>query len=211
MKKLSVEEFIKELGSSSPAPGGGSVAALVVALSGALTSMVYSLTIGKKIYEALSYDIKNNINENFKESDLFSEDSLNLMEKDKEVFLKLMDCYKLPQNTAEEISIRKKEIDLKTYDAMMVPLNLLRKSLLFYENIKFSAKYCNINVISDAGVAAIMLHSGIESAALNVKINLSYLKDEKLKKEIKNEIEESLKKSNRQKEEIITLVNQKIQ
>lgn len=211
MKNLTVEEFIRELGSSSPAPGGGSVAALSIALSGALTSMVYSLTIGKKIYNTLSDDIKDNMEKNFKESNLFLEENLDFIEKDKEVFLKLMDCYKLPKITEEEKGIRLKAIEDKTYDAMMVPLELLRKSLGFYKNIKFSAKYGNSNAVSDAGVSAIMLHGGIESAILNVKINLLSLKNKELKDKIIMEIEECLKKSIQEKEDIIRLVNKKIQ
>ena len=207
LKQLTVEEFIKDLGSNSPAPGGGSVAALSAALAGASVAMVYSLTVGKKAYEALTDELKEKVNENLTEGIKFYNETLDCMEEDKRVFLELMDSFKMPKVTDEEKYLRTKEINKKTYEAMMVPLELSRKAMKFYENIEFAIDYGNKNVVSDAGVSAIMLHSSIESAILNVRINLASLKDENFKNNILTEINECIKISYNKKEDIMDRVN----
>ena len=207
LKQLTVEEFIKDLGSNSPAPGGGSVAALAAALAGASVAMVYSLTVGKKAYDMLSEDLKKKVDLNLSEGITFYNETLDFMEKDKKVFLELMDSFKMPKVTDEEKYLRTKEINKKTYEAMMVPLELSRKAMKFYENIEFAIDYGNKNVVSDAGVSAIMLHSSIESAILNVRINLASLKDENFKNNILSEINECIKISYNKKEDIMDRVN----
>lgn len=207
LKQLTVEEFIKDLGSNSPAPGGGSVAALASSLAGASLAMVYSLTVGKKAYEMLNDELKKKVDLNLTETIEFYNETLDCMDKDKQVFLELMASFKMPKETDEEKNLRIQKINQKTYEAMMVPLELLRKSMKFYENINFGVEYGNKNVVSDAGVAAIMLHSSIESAVLNVRINLASLKDENLKANILTEINDYMKISYNKKEEIIKKVN----
>lgn len=183
-KDYSLEKFTKELSSKEPSPGGGSTAALVGALAVSLNTMVYSLTIGKKVFESLE--------EKHKEDMLkFNEQALNLidvlmnfMEKDREDFLELMDSYKLPKETNEEIMNRKKAIKENTIKAMETPLNLARECIKFYQNISFAVKYGNKNLTSDAGVAAVLLDAAIESAIINVKVNLNLLRKDLTKVEI---------------------------
>ncbi|NLZ33659.1 MAG: cyclodeaminase/cyclohydrolase family protein [Clostridiales bacterium] len=183
-KDYSLEKFTKELSSKEPSPGGGSTAALVGALAVSLNAMVYSLTIGKKVFESLE--------EKHKEDMLkFNEQALNLidvlmnfMEKDREDFLELMDSYKLPKETNEEIMNRKKAIKENTIKAMETPLNLARECIKFYQNISFAVKYGNKNLTSDAGVAAVLLDAAIESAIINVKVNLNLLRKDLTKVEI---------------------------
>lgn len=183
-KDYSLEKFTKELSSKEPSPGGGSTAALVGALAVSLNTMVYSLTIGKKAFESLE--------EKHKEDMLkFNEQALNLidvlmnfMEKDREDFLELMDSYKLPKETNEEIMNRKKAIKENTIKAMETPLNLARECIKFYQNISFAVKYGNKNLTSDAGVAAVLLDAAIESAIINVKVNLNLLRKDLTKVEI---------------------------
>ncbi|WP_418222530.1 cyclodeaminase/cyclohydrolase family protein [Clostridium isatidis] len=183
-KDYSLEKFTKELSSKEPSPGGGSTAALVGALAVSLNAMVYSLTIGKKAFESLE--------EKHKEDMLkFNEQALNLidvlmnfMEKDREDFLELMDSYKLPKETNEEIMNRKKAIKENTIKAMETPLNLARECIKFYQNISFAVKYGNKNLTSDAGVAAVLLDAAIESAIINVKVNLNLLRKDLTKVEI---------------------------
>ncbi|MFQ9617883.1 MAG: cyclodeaminase/cyclohydrolase family protein, partial [Clostridium butyricum] len=89
-----IKKFINDLESDMPAPGGGSVAGLIAALSGALNSMVYSLTVGKKSYMALDEKTQDIIRKFQAKSLEFSKRSLEIMDEDRENFLKLMDCYK---------------------------------------------------------------------------------------------------------------------
>lgn len=176
-KDYSINSFLNELSSEEPSPGGGSTAALVSALAGALNGMVYSLTIDKKSFEALSDENKIKMKDLNNNCIKFIEESTNFMEKDRKDFLELMDCYKLSKNNEEEILFRKNKIKECTIKAMQTPLELAKECLDFYKNIEFAISYGNKNLISDAGVAAILLNSAIESAIINVKVNLNYLRE----------------------------------
>ena len=127
----SIKQFVDELSSDLSAPGGGSAAGLVGALAGALNSMVYSLTVGKKSYLSLNNKEKEVIDKFQKESKEFTSRCLELMDEDRENFLKLMDCYKLPKDTEEDKKIRTAAIKENTIKSMEAPLLLARESLGF--------------------------------------------------------------------------------
>ena len=203
----SISQFLDELGSELSAPGGGSVAGLIGALSGALNSMVYSLTVGKKNYLGLKDNEKNLIDKFQKESKEFTSRSLELMEEDRENFLKLMDCYKLPKSTDEEKQKRALAIKENTIKSMEAPLILARESLGFYENLNIMAKYGNKMLLSDLAISAILLHSAIESSIVNVKVNLNGLRSEEFFSKIDKELEDIIEKSSKEKNSIIEDVN----
>ena len=203
----SIKQFLEELGSDLSAPGGGSVAGLIAALSGALNSMVYSLTVGKKNYIALENNEKEIIDKFEKESKKFTLRSLELMEEDKENFLKLMDSYKLPKDTDEDKRKRTLEIKENTIKSMEAPLILARESLEFYGNLKVMAKYGNKMLLSDLAISAILLHSAIESSIVNVKVNLNGLRSEEFFYKIDNELNGIMEKSIKEKSLITEAVN----
>ena len=203
----SIKQFLEELGSDLSAPGGGSVAGLIAALSGALNSMVYSLTVGKKKYIALEDNEKEIINKFEKESKEFTLRSLELKEEDRENFLKLMDSYKLPKDTEEDKEKRTLAIKENTIKSMEAPLILTRQSLQFYENLKIMAKYGNKMLLSDLAISAILLHSAIESSIVNVKVNLNGLRNEEFFNRIDDELREIMEKSIKEKNSITEDVN----
>jgi len=203
----SINQFLDELGSDLSAPGGGSVAGLVGALSGALNSMVYSLTVGKKNYLNLPDNEKEIIDKFEKESKEFTLRSLELMEEDRDNFLKLMDSYKLPKDTEQEKKERTLAIKENTIKSMEAPLILARESLGFYENLKIMAKYGNKMLLSDLAISAILLNSAIESSIVNVKVNLNGLRSEEFFNRIDNELQVIMEKSIEEKNEITKEVN----
>ena len=194
-KDYSIDKFISELSSDMPSPGGGSTAALVAALASSLNSMVYSLTVGKKVFEKLNDEEKDKMMELRGEAKEFTVMSQSFMEKDREDFLKLMDSYKLPKETESDISFRKEKIKENTIKAMETPLSLAKECIKFYDNIEFAIKYGNKNLISDAGVATILLHSAIESSIINVKVNLNFLRDEDICEKIENKCKSIINES----------------
>lgn len=203
----SIKQFLEELGSDLSAPGGGSVAGLISALSAALNSMVYSLTVGKKKYIALDESEKEIINKFQKESKEFTVRSLELMEEDRNNFLKLMDCYKLPKESEEEKKKRALAIKENTIKSMEAPLILARESLEFYENLRIMAKYGNEILLSDLAISAILLHCAIESSIINVKVNLNGLRTEEFFYKIDNELRVIMEKSIKEKNCIIESVD----
>lgn len=206
-EEYKINDFLTELSSEAPSPGGGSTAALVSALSGGLNSMVYSLTVDKKSYEYLNEEDKNKMIILQKEARNFIEVSKEFMERDRKDFLELMNSYKMPKNTEEEIRNRKEKIKENTIKAMETPLSLAEECIRFYENIEFAVKFGNRNLISDAGVAATLLHSAIESAIINVKVNLNSLRSEDFSMEIEEKCNNLLNESSIKKSNLMNEVN----
>lgn len=189
-KELKIQEFICDLSSDKPSPGGGSVAALLAALSASLNSMVYSLTINKKSFENLDSDTKKIVLDFKEASGKFTKEALEFMEKDREAFTKLMECYKMPKENDLDKAKRDKAILEKTIMALEVPFNLAKEAYEFYDNIDNALKYGNKMLASDASCAAILLHSAIESAIVNVKVNLNNCTDKAFKERIERKIED---------------------
>jgi formiminotetrahydrofolate cyclodeaminase len=206
----SIKQFLEELGSDLSAPGGGSVAGLISALSAALNSMVYSLTVGKKMYMDLDDSKKEVINKFQKESKEFTLRSLELMEEDRDNFLKLMDAYKLPKNSEEEKEKRKLAIKENTIKSMEAPLILARECLEFYDNLKIMSEYGNKMLLSDLSISAILLHAAVESSIVNVKVNLNGLRSEEFFDRIDNELVKIMKKSIDEKNAITQRVDREI-
>jgi len=210
LEKKTVKEFIEELASSSPAPGGGSVSAISASLASALTSMVCNLTVGKKSYNELEEDKKASIDETLKACEELKFKFLDLMNEDTKVFLELMETFKMPKETEEEKKVRSEKIQLGYKKSLEVPLSTAKAAFELYKYILIAAQYGNKNAVSDAGVAALMTQSAIEAAILNVKINMSSIKDEEYKNGIGKDIENISSEGTRLREEILKIVNSKI-
>ena len=201
-----VSNFLDELASNSPTPGGGSVAALAGALGAALISMVGNLTVGKKKYEEVEEDIKRIISS----SEKLRYELSQLIEEDVKVFNNFMSTYKMPKETEDEKRVRAEKIQESLIKAAKVPLKVAYKCLDILSLSKEVAEKGNINVVSDAGVAVLMAEAALESAIINVKINLRMIKDEKVRTELSSSIKELLLKEKGQKEKVLKIVEEKI-
>ncbi len=201
-----VSNFLDELASNSTTPGGGSVAALAGALGAGLISMVGNLTVGKKKYEDVEGDIKKIISS----SEKLRYELSQLIEEDVKVFNNFMATYKMPKETEDKKKIRAEKIQESLIKAAKVPLRVAYKCLDILSLSKEVAEKGNINVVSDAGVAVLMAEAALESAILNVKINLRMIKDEKIRIELFSSIKEVLLKEKGQKEKVLEIVEEKI-
>lgn len=210
LQGLTIKAFIDDLSTSSPAPGGGSAAALAAALGSALGSMVFNLTVGKKAYNEYDEEVKAEILSSLKETNINKDEFLNLMEKDAEEFLKFMKAFKLPKSTEAEKTFREGKLQEGYVKALEIPFKVADKAFKLYEYIEISAKYGNKNAISDAGVATLLLQAAIESAILNVKINLSGIKDKEYKTQVENQCKTFVKEGAKLKDNILAIVNSKL-
>ena len=165
--------FLDELASSSPAPGGGSVAALAGALGAALTAMVCNLTIGKKKYAAVEGEMKKILVQAEEMRGLFTA----LIDEDTQAFNKVMEAFGLPKDTEPQKALRAAAIREATKEATNVPLEVMKHCIDALALTQQVAASGNVNSVSDAGVSAYMLHAAVEAAALNVRINLNNLND----------------------------------
>ncbi|MDT8337002.1 MAG: cyclodeaminase/cyclohydrolase family protein [Candidatus Izemoplasmatales bacterium] len=189
---LKVTDFLDELASSLPAPGGGSVSALAGANGCSLILMVGSLTINKKKFKSLSETVKDSYIKTLEVFERNKKQFIDMIDLDTEAFNTLMAAYKLPKGTDEEINQRNKEIDKATLGCIKIPLKVSALALESLREIEPLIENSNKNTISDQGVSVLMLYSAAEGAAYNVLINLPGINDETLVKEFKQTIDEIL-------------------
>lgn len=210
LKDLSVEKYIAEAASDSPAPGGGSVAALVAALGAALGEMVYNLTKDKKAFGELSEENRTAVKTDYTALNVLRADLIALIDEDTIAFNTFMDALRLPKNTEAEIEARKKAMAKAAVVSMQVPLDTAGKSLEILQHMGSLARYGNKNCISDAGVGAFLARAAIESAVMNVRINLASVKDEKVANQAESTCQKYLSEAEEYCAEIIKEVYQKI-
>lgn len=186
MLEKSCNEFLQELSSKAPVPGGGGASAYVGAIGTALGSMVGNLTLGKKKY----MDVEEDIKELLEKSDTVISNLKTLAERDAEVFYPLSQAYGLPQNTEEEKSAKDAALQQALTAATMVPLEIAEyclKAIDLHE--EFARKGTRI-AISDVGVGAAFCKAALQGAKLNVLINTRIMKNKDLKEKIECRLKE---------------------
>lgn len=166
-------DFLAALASDAPTPGGGSVAAMAGALGAALTSMVANLTIGREKFMAVDKDMRQ-VRER---AGALQRQLVDLMAADSAAFDAVMAAYRLPRATNEEADARRDAIQDALRKAIEVPLETMRRGVDVLRLARSAAEMGNANAVSDAGVSAYMAHGGIQSASLNVEINVMGLRD----------------------------------
>ncbi len=192
LNNLTVRQFVDELSTDSPAPGGGSAAALSGSIAAGLVAMVANLTVGKKGYESVFDEMKNiSIS-----AQKLKDELLLLVDEDTNAFNKLMEAIRLPKKSEEEINKRNKLIEETTLYASEVPLRTMEKSFEVLSLAKIVSEKGNKNSNSDAGVAILLSRSAIKGGAMNVEINLKELQESEQKKTIQNKMENILQKNN---------------
>jgi glutamate formiminotransferase len=182
--KMNLREFCNETLSDSPAPGGGSVAALMGALGASLGGMVANLSAGKSGWDdKLEY-----FSDWAVKAQQLKDELLSLVDQDSAAFNKVMDAFGLPRESAEEKAARSAAIERATKYAAEIPLKVMDTASKSYQLLSEMAENGNPNSISDVGVGLLATRACIEGAALNVKINLGQLKDEKFKSALEENV-----------------------
>ncbi len=194
MKKyaeLPLKEYIIDLSAKMDAPGGGSAAGLVGALSAALASMVANFTIGKKKYAEVEDEIKDVLNK----TETIKNEFLSLMQEDIETFHNEMGAaYSLPTNTDEEKSKRRDAIEQACKKCAEVPLKIAQKCEEMVSYLEILEQKGNKLLISDIGVSAVLLKATFESALFNIRVNLKYISDREFVNSTEKTIQELISK-----------------
>lgn len=176
---LKTSEFVETVASSAPAPGGGSVAAIIGSLGSALAEMVCALSDKD--------DSKHEIAELKAEAKALKERLLEMTDRDTEAFLKVSDAFSMPKSTDEEKKARSAAIQAGLSACMDSPREVMRFSLDLIKVIEKISKDFNTNAASDLGVAALSAETAAKGAWLNVLINAGSLKDKEKGEECKKE------------------------
>ncbi|MEM0163668.1 MAG: cyclodeaminase/cyclohydrolase family protein [Thermoplasmata archaeon] len=186
-----INEFLADLSSSSPAPGGGAASALVASIAASLTAMVANLTIGKKKYLAVEPEMKKIVTEAITLRDFLTQ----LMDRDVEEFNMIMAAYKLPKETVQEKELRDKKIEEASIRASNVPLETARACVKIMDLALKVIKSGNINAVSDGICSFQFANSAMKGALANVKINLNNISNQEILQQFNTEIENIEKES----------------
>ena len=188
---LGGKEFIEELSTNSPAPGGGSVSALAGALGAALSSMVAALTHEKKDM----LDRKPEMDAIGIEAQNLKDRLTTLVDEDTHAFNKLMDANRLPATNDQEQIVKIEAIEIANKYAIDIPMETAEKCFRVIKLAEILVENGNPNSVSDAGVAAEVALAGVSGACMNVLINLPGVGDDKYCDDMRNRVEEIMEKA----------------
>src|SRR3954469_18522522 len=203
---MNLRQFCNETLSDSPAPGGGSVAALMGALGASLGGMVANLSAGKRGWdEKLSY-----FSDWAVKAQQLKDELLRLVDEDTAAFNEVMAAIASPKQSTEEKSARAAAVENANKKAAEVPLRFMEAAAHGYDLLEEMAGNGNPASISDVGVGALATRACIEGAAMNVRINLGQLKDEKFALQLQERIRKVSADSEAQFKKISKAVDTKL-
>jgi len=198
----SVNQFLDELASKAPVPGGGSGSALGGAAAAGLLSMVCNLTIGKKAYA----DVEDDMQEILTRSEELRAQLPNLLEDDTRVYSKVMACYRLPKSTEEEKASREEAMQSALKKAADVPLEIAVCCSEIIDLCLPAAHKGNKWAVSDAGVSVLLAEASLRGSLLNVEINLASIKDKDYITATRKRVKEITQGKAELKEEVMAVV-----
>lgn len=168
------KQFIEELASAAPTPGGGAACAYVGVLATCLTSMVGNLTVGKERYR----NVEEEARQKLVQLEGIRERLANLVRADEEAFAPLAAAYRMPRGTDEERALREAAVQEALYGASEVPLEVMETILEALGVAKFFAYNGNRSALSDIGAAATFARAAAHGVRMTVVANISSMRDE---------------------------------
>ncbi|NLV34262.1 MAG: cyclodeaminase/cyclohydrolase family protein [Clostridiaceae bacterium] len=205
-RNKSIEEFIEVLSSKEPVPGGGGASALAGTMGTALARMVGNLTLGKKKY----MDVQEDISVLQQKTLILTDELMDLIDKDAEVFLPLSKAYSLPGATLEEREYKDRVMEEALNTACSVPVMIMEKS---YQMLLLLGEYADKGskiAISDVAVSSVMLRAAITGASVNVYINTKIMKDRNKAEELNSHCDDLMQKGIDLADEIFERVEKKL-
>ncbi len=185
LAELTIQEFLADLSSNKPAPGGGSAAALAATIGSALATMVCNLTIGNPRFGQVQDEVGSIAEQAAQLSALLQQ----YMDEDAKAFSSVIAAYQLPKTTEEEKTRRTKMIQASLKEASIVPLKIAQVSL---DVLKLADKIVaigNPHAVSDAAIAGIMGYAGVQGSLYNVKINIVLITDNQFVQDMKMQMQ----------------------
>lgn len=203
---LTVKDFLNKVAGSDPVPGGGSIAALNGAIASSLAAMVANLTIGKKDYEPHEELMQYISAVAVQQEEIFIAD----IDRDSEAYNSVFACFKMPKGTDEEKAARSAAIQEATKYAALVPMQVARNAYKLMPIIMDVARLGNRNAVTDACVAMMSARSAVLGALMNVRINLSSLKDKEFVTQLQTEVDELEHLACAKEKELLDEINQEL-
>jgi len=173
LESTTISAYLDRLASGDPTPGGGAAAAVTAAQGVALLSMVCNLTIGKKKFA----DVEDDVRSILEQCEMARRQMLVLGDRDMEVFGAIMEVYRLPKTTPEEIDARRAAIQAALKASSEVPFELFNRCEALLTLADRLEKIGNPTVLSDVIVGRHLLIAGMLGAKANVEVNLDSIDD----------------------------------
>ncbi len=202
----SLRSFIDNTARGTPTPGGGSVAALVGSLGAALLCMVGNFTLGKPKYKSVEKDVK----EDLAEADKLKESLFVLIREDMEAYEKFSRASQMPKDTPLMREKRKQVLQKTLKEAAEVPWHISQACLQVIELAEKLLPKGNPNLITDVGVGVLLAEAALKSAVLNVKINLSFIKEEEYKNRRSKALEDILSQASQKKDGVLKAIEEEM-
>ena len=180
--------YLDAAAAGTPTPGGGSVSALAGALGAAMAAMAANFTVGKKQFAAVEPEVKDLLDK----IESVRRRLEAAVQKDTEVYAAVSEAFKLPRVSPAEKAARKLAVSEACRGAMAVPLDALRACREALISVRRLAELANPNLITDVGVAALLLEAAAGGAALNVAVNVPSVGDQELAAKVSAELSASL-------------------
>lgn len=201
---MTLRAFAEETASESPAPGGGSVAAYASTMGVALATMVANLSAHKRGWDdrwaAFSKVAERGIQ--------LQVQLAALVDADTAAFNQIMEAYGLPKATENQQKVRRQAIQDATRHAIDIPMEVARLSMQAMEVASEMAAIGNPNSITDAGVGAMAIRTGVKGAILNARVNLADLEDVDFAGRIREECQQLWSASDEAEASVIARVNE---
>ncbi|MEZ3488373.1 MAG: cyclodeaminase/cyclohydrolase family protein [Lachnospiraceae bacterium] len=206
MLEKKAAEFIEELSSASPVPGGGGACAAVGAFAAALGMMVANLTVGKKRYAGVEDEIRE-VRDRLKavRGELEA-----LVDEDAQAFEPLSKAYGLPKETEEERAKKEQIMEEALYGASIVPLKIMETVRRSMELLSVLEEKGSRIAVSDAGVGILFAQSALEGASLNIFINTKLMKNREQAEELNRRAEALIQEGQLLKDQVYQAVRRKI-
>ncbi|MEA5081553.1 MAG: cyclodeaminase/cyclohydrolase family protein [Dysgonamonadaceae bacterium] len=203
---LTVNEFLEKTAGNNPVPGGGCISALNGAIASALTEMLAYLTIGKKKYQ----EVEENMKKTALEMTVNRIRFMNDINRDADAYNLVIEAFKLPKNTDEQIAKRGEKIQEATKLAALVPMEVAERAFSLMDDISETVYYGNRNAITDGCIAMMTCRNAILGALLNVRINLVSINDDAFVNEMIDKCKSLEKIAVIKEQEVIRWVNNNI-
>ncbi len=198
----SVRDFLEAVASSTPTPGGGSVAALSGALSAALSRMVSALAIGKQGYENVEEELRR-LESRGQE---LQQRLLRLVDEDAAAYDAVVAAMRRPKTTEAEREGRVNAIQSAYLHATEVPLDTMEACSEALEIALAAAEKGNRSAVTDAGVAALLAQAGVRGASLNARINLAALRDHAVRAQLEERLAAIIEQADKVGHKVMALV-----
>ena len=180
-----IKDYLADAASDKPAPGGGSVSALVGALAGSMSEMAANFTSGKKKYKS----VQAQVSEHLECLAISRRDLLDLVDGDVAAYTAVGQAYGMPGETDKQKAARAAAIQNALREALVVPLAVMRECATIAEAAEGLVRIANPNLLTDVGVSAILAEAACAAARLNVEVNLKFIKDKAFVAQVRPELD----------------------